>query len=237
MDTFLFDLDGTLLPMDQDNFIDIYFKGVAQKLIPYGQEPKALIAMIWEGTMAMINNDGTMYNSERFWNTAGSMLGNNILEYERVFNDYYKNEFQKVIEATTPTPLAKKCIRTLRDKGYRTVLATNPLFPQIATYSRIQWAGLKPEDFDYVTTYENSSYCKPNVKYYEEILNTLKLAPDQCIMIGNDVSDDMVAETIGIDTFLVTDCLINKANKDIDKYKKGSLDDLLDYIRKLPNLK
>ena len=39
----LFDLDGTLLPMDQDVFVKTYFKGIAAKLAPYGYEPKALI--------------------------------------------------------------------------------------------------------------------------------------------------------------------------------------------------
>jgi len=41
-------------------------------------------------------------------------------------------------------------------------LATNPLFPQEATYSRIRWAGLSPSDFEHCTTYENASFCSLN---------------------------------------------------------------------------
>ncbi len=237
MDTFLFDLDGTLLPMDQDKFVDIYFKGLAQKFALIGNDPKILIATVWEGTKAMINNDGTMSNCERFWNTAGKILGGDIDEYEKIFNDYYENEFQMLKEVTQPNTTVKECIRVLKDKGYRIILATNPLFPKIATYSRIRWAGLKPEDFEWITTYENSSYCKPNVKYFEEILDNLSLIPEQCIMIGNDVSDDMSAEFIGMDTYLVTDCLINTQNKDIIHYKKGTLQELLDFIKGLPKIK
>lgn len=235
MNTFLFDLDGTLLPMDQDKFIDIYFKGVAQKLAPCGLDPKTLIGTVLEGTNAMINNDGSMYNCERFWTTAGRKFGNNE-DYEKIFHDYYENEFQSVKEATSPNPLAKECIHNLIKKGYRVVLATNPLFPRVATHSRIRWAGLKPEDFEWITTYENSSYCKPNTKYYEEILRNLNLSPDQCIMVGNDVSDDMVVKNIGIDTFLVTDCLINTNNEDIKQYKNGSLEELLYFIKALPDI-
>ena len=34
LDTVLFDLDGTLLPMDQDVFIKAYFGRLARKLAP-----------------------------------------------------------------------------------------------------------------------------------------------------------------------------------------------------------
>ncbi|CUH92525.1 HAD family hydrolase [Herbinix luporum] len=236
MNTFLFDLDGTLLPMDQDYFVDLYFKGIAAKLLPYGIDSKILIKTVWEGTKAMIANDGTMNNSQRFWNTASDILGKNILDYEPVFYDYYKNEFQEVKKASRPSGFAKECIKKLKSKGYRLVLATNPLFPQIATHSRIRWAGLEPEDFDWITTYENSSYCKPNIKYYKEILQNIGANPKQCIMIGNDVSEDMVASSLGMNTFLVTDCLINSEGEDISQYEKGSLKDLLEYIKELPGI-
>lgn len=236
MDTFLFDLDGTLLPMDQDKFVEAYFKGLSQKFAPFCCNPKTLIAMVWEGTMAMINNDGTMYNCDRFWNIAARTFGNKITEYENVFNDYYENEFQMLKDVTEPSPVVRECIDILKDKGYRTILATNPVFPGIATYSRIRWAGLNPEDFLWITTYENSTYCKPNVKYYKEILDRLGLIPSRCIMVGNDVNDDMSAELIGLDTYLVTDCLINTDRKDIDRYKKGSIHDLLDFIKGLPDI-
>ena len=41
--TVLFDLDGTLLPMDLDAFIHTYFGLLAQKAAPYGYEPKPLM--------------------------------------------------------------------------------------------------------------------------------------------------------------------------------------------------
>jgi FMN phosphatase YigB (HAD superfamily) len=233
MNTFLFDLDGTLLPMNQDDFIDSYFKGVARKMIPYGFDPKALIGMVWEGTKAMIGNDGSVLNYNRFWDKAVSIFGEKMLDLEDVFIDYYKNEFQNVKETTKPNPLAKECIKHLKEKGYRLILATNPLFPRIATHSRIKWAGLEAEDFDLITTYENSSFCKPNIKYFEEILKNTGLSSKQCMMVGNDVNDDMIVETIGMDTFLVTDCLINENGDNINRYKKGLFSEFNDYIKSL----
>lgn len=52
--TVLFDLDGTLLPMDNDEFTRGYFKLLAAKLAPHGYEPKQLVDAIWAGTAAMV---------------------------------------------------------------------------------------------------------------------------------------------------------------------------------------
>ena len=110
------------------------------------------------------------------------------------------------------------------------MLATNPIFPSIATESRIRWAGLEPEDFELYTTYENTGYCKPNPDYYRDILNKLKLQPEDCLMVGNDVTEDMIAASVGMDVFLLTDCMINKEQKDISVYPHGNFEQLMAYI-------
>ena len=135
--------------------------------------------------------------------------------------------------AESTAPAAAETVRALHAMGYRTVLATNPLFPPTATQSRIRWAGLIPEDFEFITTYDNSSFCKPNPDYYREILGKLNLNAGECLMVGNDVNEDMIAQTLGMQVFLLTDCLINKENRDISQYPYGSFPELMDYIRGL----
>ena len=120
----------------------------------------------------------------------------------------------------------------MKDRGCRVVLATNPLFPAIATESRARWAGLDPADFERITTYENSRFCKPNPAYYREILESIGEVPENCIMVGNDVGEDMVAQTLGMQVFLLTDCLINKQNADISAYPRGNFADLLEFLEK-----
>ena len=44
MQAVFFDLDGTLLPMDQDVFVKTYFSYLVKKMAPYGYEPKKLIS-------------------------------------------------------------------------------------------------------------------------------------------------------------------------------------------------
>ena len=92
---------------------------------------------------------------------------------------------------------------------------------------------MQPEDFEYITTYENSHYAKPNPKYYEEILNNIGVSSKECIMVGNNTDDDMVAGTLGMKTFLMPECLINKGEKDLSCYPQGNLNDLLKYIKSM----
>ena len=228
--TILFDLDGTLLPMDQDAFVKAYFSKLAKKLAPLGYGPQKLTEAIWGGTGAMVKNNGSCLNEDAFWKFFTNIYGEKALQDKPVFEEFYRTEFQKASSSCGFTPESKKLIEELKQAGYRIVLATNPIFPAIATESRIRWAGLEPSDFELYTTYENSCYCKPNPAYYTEILEKINCRPEECLMVGNDVTEDMVAGSLGMSVFLLTDCLINKENHDINEYPHGSFQELREYI-------
>ena len=231
--TIFFDLDGTLLPMDQDCFIQAYMSGLAGKMAQHGYDPKHLVQSVWKGTAAMTVNDGLRGNEEVFWDTFCQAYGKDARCDEPIFLSFYQNEFQQVRHACGYAPQAAQLIRELNDMEFTLVLATNPLFPAIATHSRVHWAGLSPEDFSLITTYENSRFCKPNPDYYREILGKLGLSPEECLMVGNDVSEDMVAQQLGMQVFLLTDCLINKNNADISQFPHGSFPELMNFIRRI----
>ena len=222
----LFDLDGTLLPMDQDEFVKAYFRLLAKKLAPYGYEPDKLVKAVWHGTGAMIQNDGSCTNEVVFWNDFTNIFGEQARSHEPVFAEYYEKDFQQVKNSCGYTPKAAEIVRSLKAAGVRVALATNPVFPAIATESRIRWAGLEPEEFELYTTYENIGFCKPNLDYYREILRRMELDAADCLMVGNDVDEDMVAGQMGMEVFLLTDHLINKSGTDINAFPHGSFDDL-----------
>lgn len=228
-----FDLDGTLLPMDQDVFVKAYFGRLAAKLAPHGYEPKKLIDAIWGGTAAMIKNDGSMTNEAAFWRFFCTVFGEDAIKDEPKFEEFYRTDFQLVQSSCGFDARAAQTIDALKEMGFTLALATNPIFPAIATESRMRWAGLNKEDFVSYTTYENSRYCKPNPKYYQDILDQLDVKGEECLMVGNDVGDDMVAQELGMKVFLLTDCLINKHNVDISVYPHGSFEELMEYIRTL----
>lgn len=235
--TILFDLDGTLLPMDMDIFTGRYFELLAAKMTGYGYEPEALIKNIWAGTKVMVENDGEQTNEAAFWKHFSEQYGEKGLADQPIFDDFYANDFNRVKEVCGYNARVPQVIEEIRDMGYREVLATNPLFPAVATRGRVSWTGLSTDDFECFTTYENSHYCKPNVNYYRELLEKLQLKPEECLMVGNDVDEDMIAETIGMSVFLISDCMLNRNHKDISKYPQGSFDDLLVYIKNMDNAK
>jgi len=226
----LFDLDGTLLPFDQDVFIKAYFGSLAKKLEPYGFDSAKLFEAIWGGTREMVKNNGTATNEEVFWKCFAKVYGDDVLSYQPIFQEYYFNEFQNVKKICGFQPKSAELIALLKERGIRVILATNPLFPSIATESRIRWAGLSTDDFELYTTYENSSFCKPNPDYYREIISKTGIDPLTSIMVGNDVAEDLIAKTLGMRVFLLTDCLINQAEEDISVYPHGDFDALVRFI-------
>ena len=150
--TVLFDLDGTLLPMDQDVFIADYFRRLAATLGKHGYDPQRLTQTIWQGTAAMVTNDGSRTNEEAFWEAAEKGLGPGIRQDKPLFVDFYLKEFDKIREVCGFNPLSSQIVRELKAAGKRVILATNQLFPAVATQSRIRGAGLQPEDFEWITT-------------------------------------------------------------------------------------
>lgn len=229
----LFDLDGTLLPIDQDRFVNSYLTRMAKNMAFHGYDPKLLVKGIWKGTGAMVLNDGSSSNEQVFWDAFSGFIDKDTHSDAPLFEEFYRTDFQQVRDDCGFHPMAAETIRLLKTLGIRVALATNPLFPAIATYSRVRWAGLDPSDFELVTTYENSRFCKPNPAYYRDILEILKLKPEECVMVGNDVGEDMIAQQLGMKVFLLTDCLINKNNTDISGYPRGSFPELIAYIRAL----
>lgn len=229
----LFDLDGSLLPMVQEEFTKGYFSRLEKKMAPLGYEAKPLIETVWAGTAAMVKNDGSRSNEAAFWGRFCEIYGEQALRDKQHFDDFYARDFQSVQECCGYAPQAAQAVRQLKAEGYRCILATNPIFPAIATESRLRWAGLAPEDFELLTSYENSHFCKPNPAYYEEILQKQGLDAADCLMVGNDATEDLAAARIGMQVFLLTDCLINKENIPISSIPQGSFPELLDHIHRM----
>lgn len=230
INTFLFDLDGTLLPIDMKGFIKIYFGEMAKKLKDY-IPPEKTPEYVWEATKYMVKNtDPEISNQEAFQAHFNKISNQKFQELLPILDDFYLNEFLKAKEACSTEPLIREIVDILKKKGYTIAAATNPLFPRRAMLHRIEWAGLKGEEFRLITSYENMHTCKPNVQYYQEILDIIGKRPEECIMIGNDVQEDLVAGELGITTFLLEDQMIHR-NDTLPKCDyKGSYKDLKDLI-------
>lgn len=236
MRNILFDLDGTLLPMDVEEFTQKYFGYIVQTMNNNNRDGKAILKAIGIGVEAIIKNDGSLKNDVLFWDTFEKVSGISRNEIESEFTLFYENVFDK-INSGIQSPNMIQAVSILKEKGYKLYLTTNPLFPRIATEKRVKWAGLNIEDFELITTFENSSFCKPNINYYKEVLESQNLDISECMMVGNDVKEDGIVETLGIDVYLVNDYLLNKYNLDINTKWLGSSEDFLSFVNDLPSLR
>lgn len=223
--TVMFDLDGTLLPFVQDEFIKYYFSGLCKKLAPYGYDPDGVVKNVWKGTGAMIKNDGSRPNSEAFWETFNAAFPGKP-EAKEFCDEFYTGEFGAVKACLKYVPEHKPMIGRLKSAGAEIVLATNPIFPECAVATRLGWVGLSLSDFAFITHYDNSTFCKPNPKYFEELLKKIGRQPSECIMIGNSVGEDILpTKALGIESFLVTEFVENPENIDISEFNSGTIEE------------
>ena len=230
-----FDLDGTLLNMpSQDAFVNEYFKGLSSVLSTNGYDAKKAIDSLSKGLYFMIKNDGKVSNEEVFWNVFFKNYDCNK-DVINLLSSYYENDFDEVKVTTSSYDGLNDCLQNAKEKGYKLILSTNPIFPRVATLKRISWAGLDYSLFDYITTYENSSYCKPNIKYYESIFEKFNIDPKEVIMFGNDTAEDMVISLSGAKTYLVDDCIIDKPHSYQINYR-SAMKDAIKFINCLENI-
>ncbi len=235
MDTVLFDLDGTLLPLDQDEFVSEYFSALTRRF-SHLIEPRELTRSVWAATEAMIGNDGADFNTEVFWKAFSDLLGRDMRIHEPEFESFYVNEFSQAAKTAYPNTLADKCVKELKRRGYTLALATNPIFPAVATLERIRWAGLEPGDFAYISTYENSRFCKPNPRYFEELLQKIGKRPIDCIMVGNDTIEDGAAGKLGIPFYLLEGHVVDHGGIRAECFARGDFQALHRFILSLPAL-
>ena len=226
-----FDLDGTLLPMDEELFTKIYIGNMAKHFIGSKLPADKIPLGIMSGLKAMVKNNGLKTNEEVFWEAFDTVTEMNHEPFIPDFNDYYDHVFVHAKQGCGFNPHAKEIIELLKENKIRCILATNPIFPSMATHQRIEWAGLNVSDFELITTYEDSHFCKPNPGYYTEILNKLGLKPEEVIMIGNDTKEDFASTLAGIPMILATDTI--KGNDEISCLFKGTLKEIKEYLKSI----
>ncbi|KRQ86637.1 Pyrophosphatase PpaX [Caloramator mitchellensis] len=233
MNTVLFDLDGTLLPLDMHRFEEEYFTLLSKKFINYFP-PERLIKYVWEATLDMIVNNGEQTNKEAFWRKFCKLTNMDYETCENAFSDFYNNEYKNISKICTPSKYIIEAINILKLKKYNLVVATNAIFPIEAIVQRIKWAGLDEEDFIFISSFEKMHYCKPNLNFYKEVLDNINKKPEECLMVGNDVEEDLVSSKLGIKTFLIKDNILNRKNLEYVCDFEGNYEDFYNFVIKLP---
>jgi FMN phosphatase YigB (HAD superfamily) len=229
----LFDLDGTLAPIDMETFLPKYMKAITIRFghrLPIEEFPRKLL----ESTMVMVNNlDPNRTNEEVFWEDFSRKLGTPRQTLEPVFQEFYASEYRELKNGLLPSALAGEVIAEAIDLGFKVTVATNPIFPLRAARERLAWIGCERFPFQLITSMEKMHFCKPHLEYYREILSILGARPEECLMIGNDMEEDMVASLLGIRTCLVTDRMIQRGKPRAEPDYRCTLGGVREVIRRL----
>jgi FMN phosphatase YigB (HAD superfamily) len=226
----LFDLDGTLLPLEFNEFMPRYFGGLHDAfhaLFPDGSVPRAVLA----STDAMVNNDGSQSNAAAFWADFTARVGLGRDQLEPVFASFYRDGFPALGAGVDQWQDAAAVVGAARATGAKIVLATNPVFPREAIEHRLRWAGVDAEMFDFITDYENMKFTKPNPGYYRQIAHEVGVDAATCLMIGNDVGLDLApARAVGMRTFMVRSAYSDYGPDGFAADYEGTLSDLVTFL-------
>ncbi len=199
----LIDFDNTLVLFNEDNFLLSYAQLAYPYLAEYFDE-SAFFQKLLQATLHMIHNDGSLTNADAF--TYNFISNTPALSYEECYqqlNRFYKESFNQLRHTVTIVPHGRQLLQRALGEGLKVVIASNPIFPELATRIRLSWANVDDLDITFITHAENMSYCKPRPEYYQAILDAINLRPETCLMAGNDPISDMAASTLGIKTFLI----------------------------------
>lgn len=229
------DLDNTLLPIyTQERFAEVWFKDLSAKFAQRGLDPKSALESMSRGIRAMLYNESGRKNIDVFYEKVKETSGLTESQIAPILYDYYTTSFENVYDLTLPNAYAVRIAELMREKAKFAVIATMPLFTMEAIEARMSWVGLSPNRFDYITTAVTCSACKPNPQYYREILDRFRVEPEEALMIGNDVREDMnPCREVGIDTFLVTNYMITH-DLPYDTFRRGGYPELVRFLEELP---
>lgn len=226
----LFDLDGTLLRINTGDFMNEYLKEVGAAVAASVDPGRFIVGLLTSTSIMMANNSASATNSEVFWNDFSRRMGDSTEILKPVMEDFYTNRFGSLSRVVQLGDWSRKAVQAALDRGLRIAVATQPVFPLSAVRQRMSWAGVDDLPWDFVASYEYMHFCKPNPGYFREIADRLGLSPEECLMVGNDVEEDLAAASTGMRTGLVTDFLVNAKNKEYSTDWSGPLADLAGWL-------
>lgn len=213
IEAILFDLDGTLIDLQEEDLVKHYLKLVSIFFAENGYkgDPREIPAKILESTDIMLKDtDPNTTTIESFMNHFATSVGHDAEFLMALFDRFYIEKFDLVKHYAKPIPEVSTIIKKCEELNLKLVVATNPVFPETPVLKRISWGGLSEVDWKLITTGENMPVCKPHPLYFEKICEIIDIPPSNCLFVGNDAYFDMAAKEVGIWTFLLDTHLLTR---------------------------
>ena len=194
---YLIDLDGTILKANPFFvFANIFY--ILKNFFPVlGFKTFRIVTAAMK---ALLENNGPSTNFDLLTRTLTEQSRKDL---SRALWNFYRRDFPKLGSMCSPITEAATKLRELKAKGHALYLTTNPIWPEECVHLRLKWAGLEPGFFNGITHSQNWHSCKPNVRYYREILERWQLDPKNCVLIGDNVRKEGPAAELGIKVLIL----------------------------------
>ena len=237
----LFDIDNTLNHVQEKEFLKAYLFE-AGKAFSDLMSPDEFIERQMTVAAGYVHCDGSKPISECFKKEFSKGLSCSGDEVWNRMTGFIHSSFSKFQGLFLPYGGAAETIDELKKRKIKLIIASNPVWPEAVQVLRLEWAGLEPGSFEYITGAENSHYVKPRTEYYLEICRATGTDPSECLMVGDDPVNDGISKAAGMTFYRVTHEK-SDSEKEIsgllrDTYqqqisepdKTGPLNELTDYI-------
>ena len=233
-----FDLDGTLLPVETGVFLRGYNDKASEFASDKCEDSERFAIALDEAFKAMLETEHRCLNAEIFWQVFRSHAGDFAGAWCELVDRFYKEAFNSIGDDYNSNANASKAVNILKDKGYPLMLTTQPLFPIGAVHDRLAWSDVAPENFDYITTYDNSRLSKPHALYFQDCMDKAGVESHEVLMVGNHTVEDLGCLDLGIDAYIITDYMCNPVNLDLEAcagVEYGTMDEFVEYVQALPD--
>lgn len=221
----LFDLDDTLLENNGDLFFEAYLDALARHVESWIPRAKLLDAAMVAGAAMVAAHHPERTNEQVLLEALPSTLGVDPVRFEAQFRRFEQGDFRGLGPPWRAHPWVPDLVRTVVDRGIAVVVATSPIYPLPVIEERMRRAGVRDLPWSLVTSWDRMHSTKPSPSYFEEIARLLGLAPDQCVMVGDDFFQDIVARRIGMHTYFVGQPLPG-----LDTGPGGSLREIIEWL-------
>jgi len=204
--TLLLDLDDTLLVNNINTFLPGYLQALSTHLAAYAEPERLINSLLAATSQAARNTLPECTLLDIFEDAFYPRLGLKPEDLQDTIEQFYDDVFPTLKSLTRPQPGAVQLVEQALERGYRVVIATNPLFPYKAIRHRLEWAGLPPEQYSFalIPSIETFHFAKPNPAFMAEVMARLGWPDGPVVMVGDNPENDIqAANQMGLLTYWI----------------------------------
>lgn len=221
----LFDLDGTLLDLDGDAYLDQFIGWASQGMASLVDPEAFRNAVLAAAIPAVARPHPGLSNRRVLWDAVAQALEMPAAALEEQFDRVTLAHLTDIYPGGGPVEGAHRLVDWAQQRRLRLAVATMPIYARRVVEERLGRAGLAAVPWDFIATDAMTSV-KPHPDYFRDIAVALRVPPTACLMVGNDYFQDVPARQIGMETFYT-----GPLYPTLEVGRHGTLDALVEWLQ------